>query len=276
MPCGALTPQHCLRVPELAEVEFYRTQWNPGLGEKIARVHLHSEKRVFRGTDTALLRKLAGERLESSESSGKQMLFRFSHHYWLGIHLGMTGKLSAAPADHQPGKHDHLVLFQKKRTLIFNDARQFGRVLIHRGPEAPEWWSRIGAAVTSDAFTLKRMDAFLVRRSRLAIKAALLVQEGFPGVGNWMADEILWRAGIAPGRLCSTLKAVEQKALWREVRFVSREALKKIGKDFGDPPANWLFHERWKRGGHCPKHKTPLRKDTIGGRTTAWCPKCQH
>jgi formamidopyrimidine-DNA glycosylase len=263
-------------VPELAEVEYYRSVWNPGLRDKITRVHLHGDKRVFRGTDLSLLAKLTGERLDSSESSGKQMVFRFSHHLWLGIHLGMTGKLSVAPSHYTPAKHDHLVLFQKKRTLIFNDPRQFGRVLIHQGKDAPDWWARIGPAVISAEFTLDRMSAFLYRRARLPIKAALLVQKGFPGIGNWMADEILWRAGIAPARLSSTLKADEQKRLWRESRFVSREALKIISKDFADPPANWLFHERWKRAGICPKHKTPLRKKTIGGRTTAWCPKCQR
>jgi formamidopyrimidine-DNA glycosylase len=263
-------------VPELAEVEYYRSRWNPGVGEKITRVHLHGDKRVFRGMEPTLLEKLAGQRLKASESSGKQMLFRFSGDFWLGLHLGMSGTLSRASADYSPGRHDHLVLFQKKRALIFNDPRQFGRVLIHRGKDVPDWWSRIGPALTSDEFTFKRMAEFLQRRSRLAIKAALLVQEGFPGIGNWMADEILWHARIAPTRSCSELRPEEQKALWRETRFVAREALKKIGTDFGDPPADWLIHERWKRTGRCPKHKSPLRKETIGGRTTAWCPKCQR
>ncbi len=263
-------------MPELAEVEYYRTRWNPGLGEKIVRVHMNRDKRVFRGTPVELIDQLVGKRVESSESSGKQMIFRFSGGYWLGIHLGMTGHLSVGSSDHTPAKHDHLVLFEKKRALVFNDARQFGRILIHHGKEAPAWWTKIGVAVTSAEFTLERMDAFLDRRVKLAVKAALLVQKGFPGVGNWMADEILWRAGIAPARLCAALKPAERQKLWREVRFVSREALRKIGKDFRDPPANWFFHERWKRVGHCPRHKTPLRKDTIGGRTTAWCPRCQR
>jgi hypothetical protein len=32
-----------------------------------------------------------------------------------------------------------------------------------------------------------------------------LVQERFPGVGNWMADEILWRACIHPSKRCGQL-----------------------------------------------------------------------
>jgi formamidopyrimidine-DNA glycosylase len=177
---------------------------------------------------------------------------------------------------YEPEKHDHLVLFQRKRALVFTDPRQFGRVLIHRGTEPPQWWSGIGTAVTARAFTVAAMSGFLERHARLPIKAALLLQKGFPGIGNWMADEVLWRAKVAPKRLSSSLLAYETKSLWREMRFVAREAMAKIGKNFGDPPRGWLIHERWKSGGICPKHKTLLKRETVGGRTTAWCPKCQR
>jgi formamidopyrimidine-DNA glycosylase len=263
-------------MPELAEVEYYRKRWDPGLGQRITRVHLHPEKRVFRGTNADAVKRLCGKKFDSSEAAAKQMLFRFGKDSFLGIHLGMTGKLSVGPADYAPTKHDHLVLFQKKRALIYTDARQFGRVLVHEGTDLPEWWSTIGSAVTSKEFTIERMNAFLERRARLPIKGALLVQKGFPGIGNWMADEILWRAGIAPAKLCASLTTPESKKLWREVRYVARVALEKIGTDFGDPPSNWLFHQRWAREGACPKHKTKLRREEIAGRTTAWCPKCQQ
>jgi formamidopyrimidine-DNA glycosylase len=262
-------------MPELAEVEYYRRVWDPGLGGKITRVHLHSEKRVFRGMELSLFASLKGQKLVSSEAAGKQMLFRFSNDLWLGIHLGMTGKLSLAEANHIPAKHDHLVLFQKQRALVFNDARQFGRVLIHRSKEVPPWWSQIGPAVTSKHFTAATMQEFLSRHGRLPIKGALLHQKGFPGIGNWMADEILWRAGISPKRPAGNLRTAELQRLWKEVRFVARVALEKIGPAFGDPPKGWLFHARWSAKGACPKHRSALRRETIGGRTTAWCPKCQ-
>ena len=259
------------RMPELAEVEFFRKEWSAGIGARILRVHLHPEKRVFRGTVIEHVEALRGTTLLASEAAGKQMLFRFSTNLWLGLHLGMTGKLSAAPLSYAPGKHDHLVLFQKARALVFNDARQFGRVLIHQGKDAPPWWSSIGPAVTSSAFTLKAMTQFLQRHRRLPIKATLLLQQGFPGIGNWMADEILWRARIHPRKLAGDLDHSELPTLWRETRFVARQALARIGQDFGDPPESWLFHQRWKAGGFCPRDKSQLCRDTIGGRTTAWC-----
>ena len=263
-------------MPELAEVDYYRKQWDPGLGAKIVRVHLHGDKRIFRGTDTvALTNALTGQTLRSSEARGKQMVFRFTSHGWLGIHLGMTGKLSTAPAAYSPARHDHLVLFQSKRALVFNDMRQFGRVHFAQSREAPEWWAKLPPDPTSPGFTRDWVYRFLDRHARLAIKPTLLLQDGFPGIGNWMADEIVWRAGISPHRKAASLTPAERDRLYNQTRFVARGALAHIGPKFGDPPKTWLIHERWTKAGVCPRHKTPLRRETIGGRTTAWCPECQ-
>jgi len=38
-------------MPELAEVEYYRRQWDPGLRQKVLRVQLHAGKRIFRGSN---------------------------------------------------------------------------------------------------------------------------------------------------------------------------------------------------------------------------------
>ena len=127
-------------MPELAEVDYYRKQWHQGLGAKIETVQLHPSTRIFRGTAPAALRKaLCGACLLSSETHGKQMLFRFSNNLWLGLHLGMTGKLRTEEPGFPPGKHDHLVLYQERRALVFSDARQFGRVRFHQGAEPPAW-----------------------------------------------------------------------------------------------------------------------------------------
>ncbi len=263
-------------MPELAEVEYFRKRWDVGLGEKVRAVQAHGTKRIFRGTDVrAMSRRLTGQLLESSVARGKQMLFRFAGHNWLGIHLGMSGHLRTEASGFRAGKHDHLVLQQKKRALVFSDARQFGRVRFHHGEEAPEWWAAGGPEIQSPAFCLTAMTEFVRRHARAPIKAVLLMQSGFPGIGNWMADEILWRAKIAPRRKAGALNAKMLGTLWRSVRFVSRASLRTIGRDNSDPPKGWLLHERWRAGGKCPIHQTVLRRAKIGGRTTAWCPRCQ-
>ena len=119
------------------------------------------------------------------------------------------------------------------------------------------------------------MSEFLRRHGRAPIKAVLLAQEGFPGIGNWMADEILWRAALHPATPAGHLASAKVCELWRQVRFVSAGAMRIVAKDYSDPPPSWLFRHRWREGGRCPKDGSPLRRETIGGRTTAWCVRCQ-
>jgi formamidopyrimidine-DNA glycosylase len=266
-------------MPELAEVEFYRKQWDAGRNKKIVSVHLNEGKRVFRGINPPALRQaLTGTRLLDSQAHGKQMLFRFSKNAWVGIHLGMTGKLRAAPsrpAAIPPDRHDHLVLRLSKQNLVFSDPRQFGRVLFHAGPDAPSWWRRLPPALLAGEFTPALMEKFLNRHRAAPLKAVLLLQAGFPGIGNWMADEILWQSGLHPMRPAGGLRREEIQKLHRTIKSVARTALRTVGVDYGDLPRAWLFDRRWKRGQRCPKDGAPLRHATIGGRTTCWCPKCQ-
>lgn len=264
-------------MPELAEVEYYRHLWDPGVGGRITAVELHAQKRIFRGSDPReLRRRLTGAKLLRSTARGKQMLFEFSGLNWLGLHLGMSGTMRTEPAGFRGEKHDHLVLRQTKRTLVFRDPRLFGRVRFHHGELHPEWWPPDLPQIGDRAFTRAVFDHFLDRHRRAPIKAVLLLQSGFPGIGNWMADEILWRAHIAPRRCPSNLGDAERALVLRATRFVAREALRIIGHDFADPPKTWLIHQRWKASGLCPRHKTKLERATVGGRTTAWCARCQH
>jgi len=271
-------------MPELAEVEFYRQQWDPGLGRRVRSVLVHPRARVFRGCAVrALVDELAGATLRTSAAAAKQMLFRFSGGRWLGLHLGMSGELRMETADRAPQKHDHLVLVQRECRLVFSDPRMFGRVSFAVGSEPPGWWTRLAPPILSDAFSIEAVAAFLHRRARAPIKAVLLMQERFPGIGNWMADEILWRAAVHPARPSGSLKPGEVRAVWRNCRRVCRCALAAIaGRGGRVPPAlnanipdSWLFNHRWEDGGRCPRTGAPLARGVIGGRTTCWSPARQ-
>jgi formamidopyrimidine-DNA glycosylase len=263
-------------MPELAEVEWYRKQWDAGLAKKIVDVRLDWGNRVFRGTNPReLRRKLVDEKFLSSEARGKRMLFKFSSQNWLGIHLGMTGRIRVESGNFHPDKHDHLVLYQSQRALVFSDSRQFGRIRFHHGRKEPGWWNTGVPEIISPKFDRQFADQFLDRHRKAPIKSVLLMQNGFSGIGNWMADEILWRAKVLPSKRTGKLTAREHATILRAAKFVVRRSLETLGKDFSDPPKNWLIHEKWKSGGVCPIHHTLLRRALIGGRTTAWCPKCQ-
>jgi formamidopyrimidine-DNA glycosylase len=272
-------------MPELAEVEFFRRRWQEAAKNKpVTRVLAHERARSLRGVDIpALRRALVGARLVTSAASAKQMAFRFSRGAWLGVHLGMSGELRVEPADYAPGRHDHLALFTARHALIYTDPRMFGRVQFQAAAPAPDWWTGIAPPILGPEFSAAAVAAFLRRRARAPLKAVLLMQERFPGIGNWMADEILWRAALHPRRLAGSLDPAEVRALWRECRRVCRVALATIAGRGGrlppslnvHIPATWLFPHRWQAGGRCPRTGVLLRRATIGGRTTCWSPARQ-
>lgn len=264
-------------MPELAEVLYFSRRWRPALGERVVRIHLHDRKRIFRGVPTGKMRlQLPGQVLRTVQTHGKQMLFRFGADRWLGVHLGMTGQLSAKPPGHAPSKHDHLVLYTRTRALVFQDPRLFGRIRFARSPHPPPWWSSLPTPVLAREFSEKRLAAFLKRRGRTPLKPLLLRQEFFPGIGNWMADEILWQARLHPCSRAATLPPPATAVLHGKIRKVAREAIRIIGRNWSDPPRSWLFLHRWENGGKCPRCRSSLIRRPVGGRTTCWCPACQQ
>lgn len=264
-------------MPELAEVEFFRKQWNPGLGQKVKAVSINKKARVFRGQETnKLIKLLKDSRFNSSAAAAKQMVFLFDNNIWVGVHLGMTGRMECRPKNQPAIKHDQLILkMSSGRQLVFNDPRQFGRVQYFQGKGVPEWWAKLPPPILSKEFKEKDLSEFLKRRKRSPIKAVLLMQERFPGIGNWMADEILWRAGFHPSAHAGAFGPKSIHVLYKKLREVCRDAFRVIGKDWSDPPNTWLFNHRWEKGGRCPKTKVLLERKTIGGRTSCWSPARQ-
>ncbi|MBK1834969.1 Fpg/Nei family DNA glycosylase [Roseibacillus ishigakijimensis] len=278
-------------MPELAEVELARRIWEPGKGKIVIAVETHPQTRVFRDTPaTAIEEALIGSTLQESHTHGKRLLFTFAkgaNNFPLEIHLGMSGRLAIASPDHVTHKHDHLLFRLPDLTLIFNDYRQFGRAYLHAGNDP---WASLPPEILSRRFTLSHVEGLLQKRARTSLKALLLDQNAFPGIGNWMADEICWRMGLHPA--CPTA-TVSPESLRKETRFVTRGALKHVAdknegllrdatKGFAAggyvsqvPPKSWLFQHRWQKGGHCPRCESELARDTIATRTTAWCPRCQ-
>lgn len=271
-------------MPELAEVEYFRQQWDPGFGGRVQAVEANAQTRIYReSAATEIVDALTGATLRNSYAQAKQMLFEFTGGRWLGLHLGMTGKLLCEAKLYPRGKWDHFVLRQAERTLVFRDPRQFGCLRLHLGKAPPAWWADLPPPILSDAFTTHVMMMFLQRRAKSPIKAVLLMQERFPGIGNWMADEILWRAKVFPETRCGDLSTVQQGTLYRKVREVCADALRAIAGAGGELPPDlnvnipetWLFWHRWRDGGHCPVDGEALQRKAIGGRTSCYCPKCQ-
>ena len=284
-------------MPELAEVELARRIWEPGHGQEVIAVESHPATRVYRDTPADEIRThLTCKMIVDSRAHGKRLLFGFSDSLanspangpvtYLEVHLGMSGRLFLADPRYCPDKHDHFVLKTKHLSLVYSDYRQFGRVYLHEQNHKP--WESLPLEVLHPKFTLAYLRKLTARRRGASLKALLLDQSIFPGIGNWMADEICWRLLRFPG---TPLQELDLAAIRRVGRQVCRGALRHVAdknlprdgtKGFSPgsyveqvPPRSWLFQHRWKAGGTCPRCRTALERSTIATRTTAWCPHCQ-
>lgn len=262
-------------MPELAEVAYYAAQWNAGLGQKIVRVHTGAKTRFFRQTAASAFQSLQGKVYRSSRTHGKNLLFEFSSGLWLTGHLGMTGELLCTEPDHVPGVHDHLVLYTASAGLVFRDFRMFGAVRLDESEHGPpDAWQNLPPEILAAGFTVSHVARILQRHARSPLKPLLLDQAWFPGIGNWMADEVCYQLRLHPA---TSAGPVDPAALRKVLRTICRKSLQTIAVDWSDPPPSWLMQHRWKDGGRCPDKscRTPLVRASLRGRTACWCPRCQ-
>ncbi|HEX2104960.1 MAG TPA: DNA-formamidopyrimidine glycosylase family protein [Solirubrobacteraceae bacterium] len=257
-------------MPELPEVERARALIEErALGRRIRAVD-DSDTYVCRPHRPGeLADALVGRSLVEAHRRGKTM--------WvptdddgpvLGLHLGMAGRIlvdgagEGDPAvgddESAPPLWDRFVIdFEDGGRMALRDKRRLGRAVLNPdlsglGPDAAEvgrgeFRSRVG-----------RGDA--------PLKARIMDQAVIAGVGNLLADEALWRAGLSPRRLPSSLSEEELDRLRREIRAATRSAIRKGGVHTGDVmPAR-------RRGGVCPRCGTAMERASIGGRTSYWCP----
>jgi len=123
--------------------------------------------------------------------------------------------------------------------------------------------------------SVAELSRYLARRSA-PIKPVLLDQSLFAGVGNWIADEALFQAGISPHRPARDLSPAEVGRIRRALHAIVALAVKHDA-DSSRFPKSWLFHQRWEyRGDLQTSRGESIVRETIGGRTAAWVPTRQR
>jgi formamidopyrimidine-DNA glycosylase len=266
-------------MPELPEVEGYRAlAERTALGRLIDGVDAPDAWYLKRGLVAAeATSALVGRCFLTARRRGKLMLLDAGStpgqvEVVLGLHFGMSGRLivdGRASLDRllyaPPGdatRHDRFtVRFAGGGWVAMRDARRLGAVELDPDED------RLGPdALAATAGDLRAA----LGGSDVALKARLLDQRRLAGVGNLIADEVLWRAGLAPDRPCRSLTAAELRRLHRHLSAGLAELIRRGGSHTGD-----LQPERHP-GGHCPRDHAPLSRGVVGGRTTWWCPRHQR
>lgn len=232
--------------------------------------------------DTGVLHGTGARRL-SDRLRGRTVAEPVRHGKWLVMpteqgpavlfHFGMTGGLVCCGRGEPAHRHDRVVFALGRRELRYRDQRKLkGLWFAPRGTDDPEA-HRILDGQGPDAAGIGRSEfAALLEARRGGLKAALLDQAVIAGLGNLMADEILWRAKLDPRRPARGLADAEVRRLHGELRRTVRSA-SRAGRV--PPRPAWLTGHRDEPDAECPRCHGPLRRARVAGRTTVWCPRCQ-
>lgn len=258
-------------MPEMIEVERYRQMADQAVGLRIATVRAPDDWFLKQGTTAAALRAvLPGRTVTGTRRIGKLLLVDTDGPV-LGLRFGMTGRLllDGRPAYEkleytsmrvEPAWIRFGLDVDGGRSLDLLDPRRLG------GVELDPDESRLGPDALAMTVAQFR-DALAV--SRAPVKAWLLDQDRIAGVGNLIADETLWRAGIDPTRTGRSLSRDEVTRLHRTLRRTIALLTRRGGSHTGDLQVARV------RGATCPRDGEPLLRRTVGGRTTYSCPRHQ-
>lgn len=260
-------------VPEILEVEYYRRAAQTCVGREVASIDAPDDWFLKRGTTAEELDGLlVGRRLTATRRRGKLLMVDTDDGSVLGLRFGMTGRLIVdgsatidrleySPRRDDPAWDRFAVVFRGGGTLRLQDPRRLGGVELD--PDEAE----LGVdAWVIDATAL----AAALGTSSSPLKARLMDQRRIAGLGNLLTDETLWRAGLAPVRAAGGLGDDDVERLASMVVSVLNDLDERGGSHTGD------LHDQRHRAGVCPLDGEPLRRETVGGRTTYWCPDHQR
>jgi formamidopyrimidine-DNA glycosylase len=273
-------------VPELPEVETVRRV----LALQLPELRIQS----VTGRSIAMRRPLEVERLADRATGrrfleprrrAKYLLLDLDPPGSLLVHLGMSGRVQLVGGSESMADHTHLRLhLSDGRELRFVDPRRFGLIdWLEPGAEENDP-SLANLGVEPLDRGLDETLPPLLRARRAPLKSLLLDQRLVAGVGNIYAAEALWRAGIHPRRAGSRTSLIRLEVLTRAVREVLTEAVAQGGttlRDYADPDGEMGYFAQnlfvyGRQGDPCRRCKATIRSEVIGGRTTAWCPRCQR
>jgi formamidopyrimidine-DNA glycosylase len=247
---------------------------------------------VFQGVSPARIRRsLVGRRVIAAHRHGKHLWLELDRRPWPCFHFGMSGGIEVrgrrrrklmvegrrAREEQWPPRFLKLHLtLDNGGEVVFRDARRLGRVRLRHDPRAEPPISLLGFDALHDVPSVARLVELFGKRAA-PVKAVLLDQSFSAGVGNWIADEVLYQARIDPRRRTDTLSRAEVARIRSRLRFVISTAVR-AGADSDRFPPKWLFHTRWSKRLQRPVtvRGERIRYLTVGGRTTAWVAEVQR
>jgi len=265
-------------MPELPEVETIKRELERAvLGKKISEVCVYHPAVIRQPSVDKFKNGLKGAVIESILRKAKVLILELSTGKSLVIHLKMTGQLV------YPGgsKNSRVTFkFSDGTSMDFNDQRLFAELRLMDNWQDFKFIQSLGPepfSITAGQFRE------MLSKKKTKIKPLIMDQAFISGIGNLYAAEALFRAKINPERPANSLSEKEKELLFKQIGDTLSEAIEHKGSSVdqyvqltGKPGGYVKFHKVYDREGKpCLACKTPIKRNTLGGRGTYFCPRCQ-
>lgn len=273
-------------MPELPEIEVLRRSLLPHLpGDRIERVEVRNPA-LREPVDAARLRRsAAGRQVVALRRRSKYLLIDLEGGRTVVVHLGMSGRLTLAPAAVPAEPHEHVVFHLRSgRRLRFCDPRRFGVVLALSTAELPAdpHFAHLGVEPLEPGYGGAVLAA-AARGRRGPVKPFLMDATVVVGVGNIYATETLFKAGVHPVRSVARISAARWERLAQASVEVLSQAIAQGGttlSDFADGEGQSGYFQvslaaYGREGEPCRACGSPIRRIVQAGRSTFYCPRCQ-
>lgn len=271
-------------MPELPEVETTRIGISPHvLGNDVTDVIIR-ERRLRWPVPRQLKHQLVGQTINKIDRRAKYLLFHTKQGCMI-LHLGMSGSLRIVNKDTVPEKHDHVdIVFSSGICLRLRDPRRFGSIhWTSINPQHHKLIDHLGPEPLGDEFNAEYLYTKSRKRTQ-AIKTFIMDSRIVVGVGNIYANEVLFIAGIHPGRKAGKISMTRYENLVGSIKGVLNKALVKGGttlRDFvnSDGKPGYFGNELQvysRTGKDCSVCGSVIKLMRIGQRSTFYCSKCQH
>ncbi len=273
-------------MPELPEVEVIKRGLQKHLpGRKVIEIAVGNKKLRQPIPRKNLKKYIQGTRVKSVDRRAKFLLITMDNGAILTIHLGMTGRLGIFHAESSREKHDHLRLqLDNGMQLKFNDIRRFGFIQVIPPGKALDntMLSHIGPEPFGQEFSPRYLRQLAADKNR-PIKNFLMDSRVVAGIGNIYACEILFHAGLNPGRKISTLSINEWERIVATTHHVLMKAIESGGTTISDfvneSGRSGYFQLKLqtygRQGKPCNICSAPIARKIMAGRSTFFCPNCQ-
>jgi len=270
-------------MPELPEVETTRLGIAPHLKNNSFQKVIIRQRQLRWPVPANLSKVLQNKTITEVTRRAKYLLLSIEEVGTLIIHLGMSGSLRFVTKSKRAEKHDHIDFVLQDKVLRYNDPRRFGAVLLtDNSIENHELIMHLGPEPLTRAYSAEYMFATAKTR-KAAVKSFIMDNKVVVGIGNIYATEALFAAGIHPERSANKVTLQEFDKLVNASKEILQKAIEQGGttlKDFTDSNGKPGYFKQSLKvygrvGDPCFDCGAPIKKLTLGQRTSSFCPSCQ-